>query len=896
MAQDKMTLEDWLDDLCVRFIINLPREDLSSVARICFQIEEAQWFYEDFIRPLDPTLPSMSLRSFSLKMFQHCPLLASFSADIHIKAFEEFMQYKTRVPVRGAVMLNDNMDAAVLVRGYKKGASWSFPRGKINKDEDDLDCAIREVYEETGYDLREAGLVDKNEPVHPLEVTMHDQQVRLYVFRGVPEDTVFETRTRKEIGGIKWYKVEELPAYRKKKGAGKNGFGGPSNDKFYMVAPFMVQLRQWVMKQKKLDAQKLGHTGAHNHPHLYEENFTDDNIAHEPVQVPPATGTNSEYIDSATKELQRLLKVKPPTQGLQILSPTSDQQAGQALLSLLRPKASSDEEASRQAQGGNTRIPFDPSSTNAPEPVAPHHHRQHEQHVPGPGYSGVRYVDANPNVNYGAARLTGEVNPTVSYSQHRPRPHVNISTELPVPPPHSEQPRQSRNEPVQLVHPQPLPPQVQKAMLLRGMASSPQVTDNTAGQSGPPGVPQGNQYGTYGPQAHHYGAQGAYPDRMLPTELPAHPANLLNVLKGGATQPDVNQGLAPVPELSGQAANMPTAQNPQHHFSAPSNAFASQYEAAAMVSGLNNLSMNNGHAVPSGPGARPNLPTDKHRTDLLNMFKKTESSVSQNEADREIVPQRSSRLGEGERQQWPSQPHSTAGSVRSAGHENNRPIQMNPETNLPYRALTILSRPQPGQQSPTQNRVASAAGSETGRHPTTTSQLSHRSFNRGSPSYTNSSPRPYQLAPQRAQQFGRSSPRTYADSTHSYPYGTSQGSQHNPLSLLQGPPSASALPVPGSIQFRQDSTAEQKSALLSLFGKSPSNFEQNKGKEPVALDQFGASAAPRSRLGSVASSGGEGRQSLRGDGSRRESQAPLSSADRNFLLNFLENASNSARR
>ncbi|OTA91610.1 hypothetical protein M434DRAFT_49336, partial [Hypoxylon sp. CO27-5] len=239
-----------LDDLCVRFIINLPREDLESVARICFQIEEAQWFYEDFIRPLDPALPSMSLRNFSLKMFQHCPLLASFSTESHIRAFEEFLQYKTRVPVRGAIMLNDSMDAAVLVRGYKKGASWSFPRGKINKDEDDLDCAIREVYEETGYDLRESGLVDKNEPVHPLEVTMHDQQVRLYVFRGIPEDTVFETRTRKEIGAIKWYKVEELPAYRKKKGIAKNnGASGPSHDKFYMVAPFMVQLRQWVLKQ-----------------------------------------------------------------------------------------------------------------------------------------------------------------------------------------------------------------------------------------------------------------------------------------------------------------------------------------------------------------------------------------------------------------------------------------------------------------------------------------------------------------------------------------------------------------------------------------------------------------------------------------------------------------------
>ena len=32
----------------------------------------------------------------------------------------------------------------VLVKGWK-GTSWSFPRGKKNKDEEDDACAIREV-------------------------------------------------------------------------------------------------------------------------------------------------------------------------------------------------------------------------------------------------------------------------------------------------------------------------------------------------------------------------------------------------------------------------------------------------------------------------------------------------------------------------------------------------------------------------------------------------------------------------------------------------------------------------------------------------------------------------------------------------------------------------------
>lgn len=199
MTDYKMQLVDWLDDLCVRFIINLPHEELLSVERICFQIEEAQWFYEDFIRPLDPSLPSMNLRRFSMLMFQHCPLSSGYSEAHHEEAYANFLEYKTRVPVRGAIMLNQDMTQAVLVKGWKKGAKWSFPRGKINAAEADLDCAVREVYEETGYDLREAGLVGPDEQMKKIIVSMREQEMMLYVFRGVPMDTHFEPRTRKEI-------------------------------------------------------------------------------------------------------------------------------------------------------------------------------------------------------------------------------------------------------------------------------------------------------------------------------------------------------------------------------------------------------------------------------------------------------------------------------------------------------------------------------------------------------------------------------------------------------------------------------------------------------------------------------------------------------------------------
>ncbi len=255
----------------------------------------------------------MSLRTFCLRIFQHCPLLASFSVENHTKAFEEFLQYKTRVPVRGAIMLNHAMDSVVLVKGWKKGANWSFPRGKINKDEDDLDCAVREVYEETGLDLREAGLVPTEKKPKYIEISMREQQLRLYVFRDVPMDTNFQPRTRKEISKIEWYKLSQLPAFRKKGAQNEENGAGTAANKFYMVAPFLVPLKKWIVQQKRKDAAKAASNLHLPVQPLVEEVLTEEETATQ-TDVPTGPSASVPSIDTyegATRELQRLLKMQP---------------------------------------------------------------------------------------------------------------------------------------------------------------------------------------------------------------------------------------------------------------------------------------------------------------------------------------------------------------------------------------------------------------------------------------------------------------------------------------------------------------------------------------------------------------------------------------------------------
>lgn len=110
-----------------RFILNLPDTELESIERICFQVEQAyvassstslghsratprrHWYYEDFVREENRAMPSLPLKKFSAMLFRACPMLRQWTHD-HEVAFDNFMQYKTRVPVCGAVMLNDALD------------------------------------------------------------------------------------------------------------------------------------------------------------------------------------------------------------------------------------------------------------------------------------------------------------------------------------------------------------------------------------------------------------------------------------------------------------------------------------------------------------------------------------------------------------------------------------------------------------------------------------------------------------------------------------------------------------------------------------------------------------------------------------------------------------------
>ncbi|KAM9793606.1 m7GpppN-mRNA hydrolase isoform 2-T2 [Syngnathus typhle] len=259
-----------LDDLCSRFILHIPSEERDNAIRVCFQIELAHWFYLDFCIPNTPAAPHCGIRDFakadilspqvtlpvgfsphllrtqvfldSNKLFQHCPFLLPHGEDVQ-KVLEQWKEYKMGVPTYGAIILDELFESVLLVQGYLAKSGWGFPKGKVNEDEAPHDCAVREVLEETGFDIKNC--IDKDMYI---EQKITDQLVRLYIIPGVSKDTKFYPKTRKEIRNIEWFPIEKLPCHRNDM-TPKSKLGLAPN-RFFMAIPFIRPLKDWISRLK----------------------------------------------------------------------------------------------------------------------------------------------------------------------------------------------------------------------------------------------------------------------------------------------------------------------------------------------------------------------------------------------------------------------------------------------------------------------------------------------------------------------------------------------------------------------------------------------------------------------------------------------------------------------
>ena len=90
---------------------------------------------------------------------------------------------------------------------------WEFPKGRKNFQEKDIDCAYREVSEETGLPVKDLTLVEN---VVPFEETFIGSNFKTYKYKyflaSVPTTGGDLTRFQQsEIGDARWFTLRRKP-------------------------------------------------------------------------------------------------------------------------------------------------------------------------------------------------------------------------------------------------------------------------------------------------------------------------------------------------------------------------------------------------------------------------------------------------------------------------------------------------------------------------------------------------------------------------------------------------------------------------------------------------------------------------------------------------------------
>ena len=184
-----------LEELTVKFIVNLDEKELFNSNRLMTHVQTAYWYYLDF----------MCIKKSDNKRIKFKPFLiqlGTFFGWTHETCLEhlhKFFRYQKQIPRCGGVLFNEDMTHVLLVKSYS--GYWGLPVGKINEQESKIDCAIRETNEEVSFDISHQ--MDKSYKY------VNDNGRKYYLFKvcNVPFDHKFHTTTRNEIRIIQWVDI-----------------------------------------------------------------------------------------------------------------------------------------------------------------------------------------------------------------------------------------------------------------------------------------------------------------------------------------------------------------------------------------------------------------------------------------------------------------------------------------------------------------------------------------------------------------------------------------------------------------------------------------------------------------------------------------------------------------
>lgn len=181
-------------------IKKITQNELKQSFQLMRLVELAHWKYLDDYYDNNNKLVKYDLASFTR-------IVLPYHEKDLVKKYKE---YVNTLKVCGCVFFNEDLTQCLCVRPAM--GQWSFPKGKIQCNETDEQCAAREVYEEIGYNVA----IDKLKIKPWIEVNdlvnhkKNWRQTKLFIF--VNEELKnLATNSAKEVKEIKWINFQQIP-------------------------------------------------------------------------------------------------------------------------------------------------------------------------------------------------------------------------------------------------------------------------------------------------------------------------------------------------------------------------------------------------------------------------------------------------------------------------------------------------------------------------------------------------------------------------------------------------------------------------------------------------------------------------------------------------------------
>jgi len=190
-----------VNHLYVWFLSYLPESIICDPNKLLSHLQEVYWFYLDYVLSVPNEMCMISFLSFTYYFYS----FFGWKKNQVKEYVHNFQNYCSALPRCGGILINTDKTKVLLIRNIQS-SYWEFPVGKLNDQEDFMECAEREVFEETGFHGQcsfDMILFQKNKG--------KKADYRLFMFYNVPEDYDFTPQTRNEIAEIKWVNIEELP-------------------------------------------------------------------------------------------------------------------------------------------------------------------------------------------------------------------------------------------------------------------------------------------------------------------------------------------------------------------------------------------------------------------------------------------------------------------------------------------------------------------------------------------------------------------------------------------------------------------------------------------------------------------------------------------------------------